>query len=332
MKKFTLVMLFLVCATVIFAQSRTGQNTSATPINKEIGVNAQMNKALGDTLFYFDGAYFYVNATDEAAFNFVNEDMDGLVPYNAGSGWTSDWMVFYSTDADDFLNFDVDTAFFLGATSWFNPAGQADNWFAYGPITVPAATGLKLQWYVKCNPAYRDGYKVHASATGMSNYTDFTASALYTRTDLYPSNTQAVDTVWTKLEVNIPSSYNGGPVYIAFQHNANDMDVIFLDEMMLIEAQVLGMEEVNNDVTVSQNFPNPVQNTTMFSYQLTKSANVTVDVLDITGRIVMSIEEGQKSAGAHRVTLDTEKLPNGTYFYTVTVDAAKTTRKMVVVK
>lgn len=331
MKKFTFVMLFLVCATVIFAQTRNGQSTNVSQSNKEIGVTVSTDKAVGDTLFYFNGTGFFVNPTDEAAFNFVNEDIDGLTPYNAGSGWTSDWMGFYSVDAADFLNFDTDSAFFLGATSWFNPAGQADNWFSFGPITVPA-TGIKLKWYVKCNAGYRDGYKVWASATGMSNYTDFTGTPLYQRADQYPSTTEGVDTVWTSYEVNIPASYNGGPVYVGFQHNANDMDVLFLDEMFLIESQVSGLNEISNNVTVSQNYPNPVENTTMFSYQLTQGTNVTVEVFDITGRLVMSMEQGYKAAGVHHVTIDAENLPNGSYFYTLTAGENNTTKKMVVVK
>jgi len=331
MKKFTIVMLLLVSASVIFAQTKSGQTMKATPSGQEITINAQ-TKAVGDTMFYFDGSGFFVNPTDEAAFNYVNEDIDGLTPYNAGSGWTSDWMVFYSVDPADFLNFDVDSAFFLGATSWFNPAGIADNWFSFGPITVPAGTGLKLEWYVKCNPGYRDGYKVWASSTGMSNYTDFTGTPLFTRTDMYPSDTQAEDTVWTKKTVDIPASFNGGPVYVGFQHYANDMDVLYLDEMFLLEAQVSSTQEMNTEVSVSQNYPNPVEKTTMFSYNLNRGANVTVDVFDITGRMVMSMEQGFKAAGTHQAIINAENLPNGSYFYTLTAGENKTTKKMVVVK
>ena len=324
-------MLFFICTSVIFAQTRNGQSQNASQSNKQIGVTVSTEKAIGDTLLYFDGSGFYVNPTDQAAFGMLNEDIDGLTAYNAASGWTSDWMGFYSVDPADLQPHDVDSAFFIGATSWFNPAGQADNWFEFGPITVPAS-GMKLTWAVKCNPGYRDGYKVWASATGMSNYTDFTGNPLFTRADQYPSTTEAIDTVWTYYTVDIPISYNGGPCYIGFQHYAMDMDVLDLDEFSLVEAQVSGIENNNNSVSVSQNYPNPVVKTTAFSYQLAQNANVNVEVFDITGRLVMSMAQGNKVAGTHQVTIDAENLPNGSYFYTLTAGENKTTRKMVVVK
>ena len=322
-------MLFLVCATIIFAQTKNGQNSKAIRSNKQIDVSVQLDKALGDTLCYFDGSGFYVNATDQAAFNMVNEDIDGLTVHQAG--WTSDWMGFYSLDAADLQPNDVDSAFFVGASSWFDPLGQSDNWFSFGPITVPA-TGMSLTWAVKCN-LYRDGYKVWTSATGMANYTDFAGTPIYSRTDMaQPSNTAATDTVWTYYTVEIPISYNGGPLYIGFQHYAMDMDVLFLDEFSLIEIQASGIENANKNVSVTQNYPNPVMSTTAFSYTLAQNANVTVEVFDITGRLVMSMEQGNKTAGTHQAIINAENLNSGSYFYTLTAGENKTTKKMVVVK
>lgn len=322
-------MLFLVSATIIFAQTRNGQNSNATKNNNQIGVSVQMNKAIGDTLCYFDGSGFFVNPTDQAAFGMANDDVDGLTVHQ--SGWTSDWMGFYSVDPLDFQPNDVDSAFFIGASSWFDPAGQSDNWFSFGPITTPA-TGMKLTWAVKCNPGYRDGYKVWVSATGMANYTDFTGTPIFVRADEYPSTTEGVDTVWTYYTVDIPISFNGGPAYIGFQHYAMDMDVLFLDEFSLVEAMVSGIENTTNNVSVSQNYPNPVMSTTAFSYTLAQNANVTVEVFDITGRLVMTMNEGNKAAGTHQAIINAENLNSGSYFYTLTAGDYKTTKNMVVVK
>jgi len=331
MKKITFLMLFFICSTLIFAQVRTIQNI--TPTNKNIGVSVSTNKAVGDTLMYFDGSGFMVNPTDQAGFNMSNEDIDGLTPNAALTGYTSKWMGFYSKTATDFLNpQDIarDTAFFIGATSWFTAAGQSDDWFEFGPITVPA-TGAKLKWAVKTD-TWVDGYKVWASATGMVNYTDFTGNPLYSRADVHPSTQPAIDTVWTYYTVDIPASYNGGPVYIGFQHYAFDMDMLMLDEMTLTEAVISGVENNNNGVSVSQNFPNPVQNSTLVSYQLAQNANVNVEVSDITGRLVMSMNQGYKAAGSHQFTIDAANLPSGSYFYTLTAGENKTTKKMVVIK
>jgi hypothetical protein len=329
MKKIYFLMLFSVFSTIIFAQTKTGQNLNVTQNTNSMSVSTSTAKAVGDTLMYFNGNGFYVNPTDSAVFNILNEDMDGLVAHNAGLGWTSKWMYWYSLDASEFQPNDVDSAFYISSTSWFDPAGTSDDWYEMGPITVPAG-GLKLSWNIKNNPSYRDGYKIWASSTGMSNYTNFTGSPIYSRTDASPSPTEATDTIWQTKTVNIPDSYNGGPVYIGFQHYAVDMDVLWLDEITLIE-KTLGIENADN-ITVSENFPNPVKSSTMISYNLAKNANVNVDVFDMSGRLVISMPQGNQATGTHRVIINAENLSNGTYFYTLTAGENKTTKKMVVVK
>jgi hypothetical protein len=330
MKKIYFLMLFSVCSTIIFAQTRTGKNLNVTQNTKNISILSGTTKAVGDTLMYFNGYYWYVNPTDETGFNFLNEDMDGLTVEQ--TGYTSKWMYWYSLDATEFQPNDVDSAFYISSSSWFVPAGISDDWYEMGPITVPAATGLKLSWNIKNNPAYRDGYKVWLSTTGMSNYTDFTGSPIYTRTDAHPSPTEATDTIWQTKTVDIPNSYNGSQIYVGFQHYANDMDVLWLDEITLIEKLVTGIDKTNNDLIVSENYPNPVSTSTMFSYQLTKNVNVNVEVYDLAGRLVISMPQGNQDAGTHRVTINAENLSNGTYFYALTAGDYKTTKKMVVVK
>ncbi len=333
MKKIYALLLFCLISTVIFAQSKTGQNQNFTPNHKAIGISTSTDKAIGDTLMYFNGNGFYVNPTDQTAFDYLNEDMDGLTAYNAGSGWTSKWQFWYSLDATEFQPNDIDTAFYMSSTSWFNPAGQSDDWFSFGPITVPAATGLHLAWNVKNNPAYRDGYKVWVSTTGMSNYTDFIGTPIYSRTDANPSPTEATDTIWNTVGVDIPSSYNGSLVYVGFQHIANDMDVLWLDEITLVEKLVpIGMNDAEGIISVSNNFPNPVKDITTFSYQVNKNVNVNVDLYDLSGRLVMSLPQGNQTSGVHNVKINAENLPNGSYFFTVTAGENKTTKKMVVVK
>ena len=110
------------------------------------------------------------------------------------------------------------------------------------------------------------------------------------------------------------------------------MDVLFLDEITMVEAQVIGINNAENAVVVTDNYPNPVKNITTFSYQVNKNVNVNVDVYDLSGRLVMSLPQGNQTSGVHNVKINAENLPNGSYFFTVTAGENKTTKKMVVVK
>lgn len=81
---------------------------------------------------------------------------------------------------------------------------------------------------------------------------------------------------------------------------------------------------------LGQNEPNPFNGFTSISYSLTKNANVTFDVVDITGKLVYSSNEGEKASGVHKIQMNSEGFAAGVYYYTMTVNGAKMTKKMVV--
>src|SRR5436305_961696 len=91
-------------------------------------------------------------------------------------------------------------------------------------VDASRSPGATLSWYERCNPAYRDGYKVLATSNPsfpVTN-TDFVDPPFYTRTDATsPSPTYATDTIWVLKTVSIPATYNGMPIYIAYHHDAN---------------------------------------------------------------------------------------------------------------
>ena len=161
---------------------------------KIVAMPASASRACGDTLMYMPLPTTSVNATDAPGFTIVREDNDGLTTYNAG--YAMDFGLYYSTDSSIYGNacstcstphganfyhpwetpapLGTDTSFFWSATSWFNPAGVADNWLEFGPITIPA-TGATLMWYDRTN-RYRDGYEVLVSNTPSAplSFADFT--------------------------------------------------------------------------------------------------------------------------------------------------------------
>lgn len=80
-------------------------------------------------------------------------------------------------------------------------------------------------------------------------------------------------------------------------------------------------------------YPNPAQNETTIEYSLTSNANVYITVTDIMGREVVRLDEGRKAANTvNRVSLNTNNLNNGTYFYTINVNGVKETKKLVINK
>ncbi|MCE9539749.1 MAG: T9SS type A sorting domain-containing protein [Bacteroidetes bacterium] len=313
--------------------------------SRSINPNVQP-MAIGDTLVYIQLDEIFVNPVDNADFNIEIEDADGLPTNNAGTD--PDWGVYISTDssvngngnptADNFFlpweDSMADTATFWHATSWFNPAGTADNWLMFGPITLTA--GGIVSWYDRTNNGFRDGYKLYATTAPSSPVVsaDFTGSPFYTKTDASPSPTKATDTTWVLRTAVIPPAYESQLIYLAFRHTANDMDVLYLDEIVVTESALsINEDAVVNGVKIGQNSPNPFSNSTVIKYELEKSALVSLSIFDITGKKVAEQNEGNQISGKHAVKFNAEELPAGVYYYSLTVDKnTSSVMKMVVIK
>jgi len=350
----------LIAATaIVFSASAQTKATHTTVAGHQVSKNIKVmsttstGRAMGDTLMWLPapGVYLF-DPADQADFVLNTQDVDGLTTYNAGFG--DDFGLVYTDNqdvnvlgnptADNFYHPwedpnatpDPDTTFFWRATSWFAPAGQADNWIMMGPVTIPS-TGANLSWFDRTNPAYRDGYKVYLSSTiatpGTIDFSDFNDPAVYTKTDAHVSPTYATDTTWVQRTVAIPAAYTGAPVYIAFNHTANDMDVLYLDEFLVSQNTSVGVTEFTNGVKLGQNMPNPFNSTSTITYQLETAAAVSLSVYDVTGKLVAGQSEGTQSAGSHILTFNGSDLSAGVYYYSLKVGENSTsTMKMVIVK
>ncbi len=346
------IYLLIAAVAVVFsanAQNKIGGMSSSNERSSSIKVKPiPVSRAIGDTLMWYPTpGILLANSADLAAFTVVEEDIDGLNPNNAGTDM--DWGVYYSTDSS--LNSvgnptsnnwyhpwevpapaGTDSSFYWHATSWFSPLGQADNWLIMGPVTLPA--GATLKWTDRTNPAFRDGYKVFISTTVSSpmTFSDFSGAAIYTKTDAYPSPTYTTDTTWVQRTAAIPAMYNAQTIYIAFQHNANDMDVLYLDEFLVVETAA-SVSEFVNGAKLFQNTPNPANANTTITYELEKNAAVSFNVYDVTGKIVATQTIGEQGSGMHNINFNTENLAAGIYHYSLVIDnVATSAMKMVVIK
>ncbi|MEX0747667.1 MAG: FlgD immunoglobulin-like domain containing protein, partial [Rhodothermales bacterium] len=92
------------------------------------------------------------------------------------------------------------------------------------------------------------------------------------------------------------------------------------------------------DYKLSENYPNPFNPTTSFSFTLPLDKSVSVRVYDITGREVKTLVNNQfRAAGTHEVTWDGTNnagasVSSGTYVYSLEWGQFRQSRTMVLVK
>ncbi|CAN5403425.1 hypothetical protein BH09BAC5_BH09BAC5_28540 [soil metagenome] len=338
----------LALASVAFAANAQSSNkvTGTLPANIHVAPAPSPNvihtnpsvQAQGDTVFVFDGQYIYDwNSTLPTSFTLQSEDVDGAQVaaqlQSSAFGPTSDFVFFYSIDPTSNLHYaHPDTVFFGAATSYFNPVGQADNWLEMGPITVPASGGT-LKWrHNMPDGAYRDGYEVLVNTSGV-NSSDFANPAVFSVGDNATST--AGDTVNTPYDVFVQrsvdlSAYAGQDIYIAFHHNANDMFILYLTDVILLEGPASVQNQEANGLTINQNSPNPANGSTTITYSVKDNSDILFNVTDVTGKVVYTENIANQTSGFHNLVLNTSDLSNGMYFYTFTVNGQPVTRKMTV--
>ncbi len=94
--------------------------------------------------------------------------------------------------------------------------------------------------------------------------------------------------------------------------------------------QSLGLESIaNNSVSVSNIFPNPTTGSTAVNYSLENASEVSISVVDVTGKVVYSSTEGTQVAGKHTSTIDASSFNTGVYYVTITTNDSQVTKKLI---
>jgi len=150
-------------------------------------------------------------------------------------------------------------------------------------------------------------------------------------------------------EGNLPSS--GNLAVINFQRKKVSEGVVTVKKMMLIDdnlkeipVKTFGgkISSVVNQFHLGQNYPNPFNPETWIPYQLSKKSDVIIRIHNLKGKLIRTINIGQKEAGFYmsqkrsaywdgRDNLG-EKVASGVYFYTLQAGEFRDTRKMVILK
>lgn len=84
--------------------------------------------------------------------------------------------------------------------------------------------------------------------------------------------------------------------------------------------------------TLEQNYPNPFNPTTYIRYSIPEATRVQINVLNMLGQTVATLEDGYKSAGWHTVTFNASKLSSGFYIYRMKTENFSYSRKLSLVK
>jgi hypothetical protein len=89
---------------------------------------------------------------------------------------------------------------------------------------------------------------------------------------------------------------------------------------------------IPDDFSLSQSYPNPFNAQTTISYSLPASSDVSLDIFDILGRKIETLQSGHQDAGEHSVVWNAGNASSGAYFYRLKAGERSETNKMLLIK
>ena len=96
------------------------------------------------------------------------------------------------------------------------------------------------------------------------------------------------------------------------------------------------MENQNNVIpdmySLSQNYPNPFNPSTVIRYATPNQNKIILNIYDLLGREVATLESAVKQKGAYEVEWNASALPSGVYFYRLQAGSFNETKKLILLR
>ena len=140
----------------------------------------------------------------------------------------------------------------------------------------------------------------------------------------------------SSLEVEVEATGTPAPYYIWTKNGvlfqSGTIPRLFIDEIKESDAGIYTVRAANYagytdqiefivdvvepEFKLAQNYPNPFNNSTTFEFSVAEDGFVSIDVFDMTGRLVNSLTPNRPfRRGFHQVSLDARHLASGVYLY-----------------
>ncbi len=92
-----------------------------------------------------------------------------------------------------------------------------------------------------------------------------------------------------------------------------------------------GSDDISGAFRVSEVYPNPARFSLTVEVTLTNASQTRIDIYDLVGRKIDTLEPGMLTSGQHRINIDVSRYSSGLYFLRLSAGSHRETRKMVVV-
>ena len=178
-------------------------------------------------------------------------------------------------------------------------------------------------------------YAVHYPIPSDWTSTTFDATAWPSAT-VYTEATVGVDN--KPSYTNFTSQFSGAGAEFIWSSN------LVLDNLVLVRKTVGedassadDFRDLESDLLIEQIAPNPLSGQTAITFSLARPSQVTLEILDSQGKIIVKVESGYLTAGNHLLewdgmSSDGEEVASGIYFIRITSDNSVRTERVIMVR
>lgn len=99
--------------------------------------------------------------------------------------------------------------------------------------------------------------------------------------------------------------------------------VTYVDNSGINENEIYGFN-------IDPIYPNPFGGIANIRYSLTETADVSFEIMDMTGKVLRSSNMGTQAPGSYTMNVDKDNLSAGVYLYSFNVNGKKLTKRMIV--
>ncbi|NEN22803.1 T9SS type A sorting domain-containing protein [Cryomorpha ignava] len=149
---------------------------------------------------------------------------------------------------------------------------------------------------------------------------------------------------WSPLRISkFNSTFSGTPETIIAPGISNPADICYAKQIDTLAIPnsgnntvtfigfdtAVGIEKVNSSLFNFQIFGNPVTEQSYLSFNCEKSSDVTLNLVDINGKIIETLISNQRIIGQYKVLLNGIDFDKGIYFATLQIDQITTVKKLI---
>lgn len=109
----------------------------------------------------------------------------------------------------------------------------------------------------------------------------------------------------------------------------------FIEEFLFLGEAMTGIEEeasAPSSILLEPALPNPFTSTTAIQFDLPEAAHVSLQVYDVTGRMVKLLVDEELGVGLHSIVLEGEDLAPGLYIFVLKAGTAVETRNCILLR